>query len=211
MADARDDDFLSRWSRRKRGEHAEPEPADPVAEVAEVADGDPPDADAGDAGDPEVVARLPDIGRMDDASDFTVFLQAGVPEGLRRRALRKLWRVNPVLANLDGLNNYDEDYTKLHTLGRGMKTLYQVGKGFVTDEGDAPAESEPPSAAADDPETRLPEESASDEAERQADPVDMTLNRANRADPHVRESAESEPERKSAARIRRWGTSEKQS
>jgi hypothetical protein len=37
-------------------------------------------------------------------------MREGVPEALRNRALRKLWLSDPVLANLDGLNDYDEDF-----------------------------------------------------------------------------------------------------
>src|SRR3989304_5459804 len=114
MAKTGGDDFLSRWSRRKLGEVSE-EPAPDTAKP-EIAKPLAPEAESEEQGDPEVMALLPDIDGMDDSSDFTVFLQAGVPEVLRRRALRKLWRVNPVLANLDGLNDYDKDYTQLHSL-----------------------------------------------------------------------------------------------
>jgi len=54
-----------------------------------------------------------------------------VPERLRRRALRQLWRLNPVLANLDGLNDYDGDFTNAATDAPGVKTAYQVGKGLL--------------------------------------------------------------------------------
>jgi hypothetical protein len=145
MADRPADDFPNRWSRRKRAARAgtieperpepcapgDPKPAPPAA-VANPAAG-PGVAES--EGDPEVVAHLPDIDTLDDSSDFTVFLQSGVPDALRRRALRKLWRVNPVLANLDGLNNYDEDYSKLGMVDMpGLKSLFQVGRGMVSEE-----------------------------------------------------------------------------
>ncbi len=191
MADPEDDDFLSRWSRRKRGELPE-QVAPPEPSGDEPADEEAPSEEEGD---PEVIARLPDIAGMDDTSDFSVFLKAGVPEALRRRALRKLWRVNPVLANLDGLNDYDEDYTQMTALGKGMKTLYRVGKGFATDEPDVAAED-----VTDEPETQPPSELPSpDEPESQTGPIETALNRAD-AQP-----AESAPKHNDAARNRRWG------
>jgi hypothetical protein len=51
-----------------------------------------------------------DIDSLSYESDFSIFMKTGVPELLRRKAMRKLWSSNPVLANLDGLNDYDEDY-----------------------------------------------------------------------------------------------------
>lgn len=196
MADPEDDDFLSRWSRRKRGEFPEqvapPEPSgdEPSGDEPSV-EGAPPE----DEGDPEVIAQLPDIAGMDDSSDFSVFLKTGVPEALRRRALRKLWRVNPVLANLDGLNDYDEDYTQMSALGEGMKTLYRVGKGFATEEPDVPVED-----VVEEPETLPPPESPPPtEPEPQTSPIEMALDHAD-AQP-----AESAPKHKGAARNRRWG------
>src|SRR3546814_6588933 len=67
-------------------------------------------------------------------SDFTVFLQDGVPEELRRMALQRLWRLDPVFANLDGLLEYGEDYTDAATVVENLKTAYRVGRGFMTDE-----------------------------------------------------------------------------
>jgi hypothetical protein len=60
-------------------------------------------------------------------------MRAAIPEHLRRRALRTLWRSNPVLANLDGLNDYDGDWTGGSVAAGQLKTAYQVGMGFVRD------------------------------------------------------------------------------
>jgi hypothetical protein len=54
---------------------------------------------------------LPDIDTLTYESDFTAFMREGVPAHLRNLALRKLWSSNPILANVDGLNDYDLDYT----------------------------------------------------------------------------------------------------
>jgi Protein of unknown function (DUF3306) len=207
MAKTGSDDFLSRWSRRKLGEASDepapeiPKPESPETEAvkAAVPEAAVPEAESEDQGDPEVMALLPDIDGMDDSSDFTVFLQAGVPEALRRRALRKLWGVNPVLANLDGLNDYDEDYTQLHTLGEGMKTLYRIGKGFVSDESEAPVADAPSQVAESLPESPV------------VNDLDTPVAAAPQPAPG-RDDAPAEPvaERRNTARSRRWGASDPQ-
>jgi len=110
-----DERFLARWSRRKgdEREHAR-SPADEVDEAA----------DAPESGEQpaEIAAEdLPDIDSLHKDSDFTVFMQDGVPEALKRRALRKLWTTDPVLANVDGLNDYDGDYATL--LEKGAEAM----------------------------------------------------------------------------------------
>lgn len=82
--------------------------------------------------DEEILAELdlPDPDTLCEKDDFSRFLSAAVPERLRRRALRRLWTLNPVLANLDGLCDYAEDYTDAATVVSDMQTLYQVGKGM---------------------------------------------------------------------------------
>ncbi|MCC4297390.1 DUF3306 domain-containing protein [Aurantimonas coralicida] len=134
MADETGDDggFLSRWSRRKREVEA--------AEAAEAAEAQTPDVV-----DPEAVAReaeeleqnrlaaeAVDIDSMKAGDDFGLFMKRGVPELLRRKALRKLWRSNPVFANLDGLNDYDEDFR--NPAHNRYTSLWQLGRGFLSTE-----------------------------------------------------------------------------
>ena len=78
-------------------------------------------------------SELPDIDSLTAESDFTAFMRKGVPKTLQRKALRKLWASDPVLACLDGLNDYEEDFTDAATVIEGMKSSYQVGRGFLTD------------------------------------------------------------------------------
>jgi cell division septation protein DedD len=196
MSKSGGDDFLGRWSRRKLG-GASDEPV-PEAPEPEIAKSTVTEADSEDQGDPEVIAQLPDIDSMDDSSDFTIFLQAGVPEAMRRRALRKLWRVNPVLANLDGLNDYDEDYTQLHTVGRSVKTLFKIGKGFVEDDSEASAAAAPPKTA-----EPVPESPAADEPET---PVAAVPPAAE----HTPEPAKPDTAPRNTARRRRWGAPDTQ-
>ena len=73
---------------------------------------------------------LPALDTLNADSDFTKFLRTDVPPILKKAALRKLWTSDPVLANVDGLNDYDEDFAKMG-LGKAVKTAYQVGKGMI--------------------------------------------------------------------------------
>ncbi|MGI9569242.1 MAG: DUF3306 domain-containing protein [Desulfobulbia bacterium] len=74
---------------------------------------------------------LPDPDELEEGDDIKPFLQTVVPERLRRRALRRLWKLNPTLANLDGLVDYGEDFTDSATVFEGIQTTYQVGKGML--------------------------------------------------------------------------------
>src|SRR5690606_25106276 len=73
---------------------------------------------------------LPPIESLDKDSDFTAFLREGVPEETKRLALRTLWRSDPVLANLDGLLEYGEDFSAPWKTTGAVATVYRVGKGM---------------------------------------------------------------------------------
>lgn len=75
--------------------------------------------------------ELPDPETLELGDDVTGFMARTVPERIRRRALRRLWRLNPVLANVDGLVDYGEDYTDAALVIEGLQTTYQVGKGML--------------------------------------------------------------------------------
>lgn len=150
-----DKGFLSRWSTRKQTAQQGQVPAKrrPEDLPGDAAPGvNPVDQESAQAVGTEVPfdpADLPDIETLDKDSDFSVFMSEKVPDALRRRALRRLWRVDPSFAFLDGMNDYDEDYTDAALVVEGLKTAYQVGKGMVTaEEPDAlqEAEDQPPAA-----------------------------------------------------------------
>ena len=83
--------------------------------------------------DAEICAEfgLPDPDALQPGDKIVAFMRDEIPERIKRRAMRALWRSNPVLACLDGLNDYDEDYTNLVTDMPGVPTSYQVGKGLT--------------------------------------------------------------------------------
>lgn len=123
--------FLGRWSRRKaEARRADPEPPGPSSAKRDS----PTTQGQAPAVAPEPapgMPDLPDIESLTAESDFRVFMGQGVPDDVRNQALRKLWRLKPSLANLDGLVDYGHDYTRGAIVVAGLKTAYQVGKGYL--------------------------------------------------------------------------------
>ena len=74
-----------------------------------------------------------DFEALDFSSDYTRFMQPGVPDDIRNKALRKLWVSDPVLANMDGLHDYFGDYTDKAVASAPVTSLYRVGRGFLSD------------------------------------------------------------------------------
>jgi hypothetical protein len=120
------EDFLTRWSRRKRGASDESDraladkrvhdaPDAPPAERA--ADDAPPPKPAPDSGTTEPIvdlSKLPPVESITAETDIRAFLAPGVPAELRLAALRRAWLADPKVRNFVGLNDYDFDF---HTPG----------------------------------------------------------------------------------------------
>ena len=148
------DSFPRRWSRLKRGGGAAqavaPRDVDtPPANAAEIpADRQPApapsSADGGSETPPQTTAEvgrdapareppadLPDVDTLGADSDYSAFLGEGVPENVARRAMRKLWRSDPMFAHLDGLNDYDENFRAYfaNAIASTVKTIYRAAKG----------------------------------------------------------------------------------
>ncbi|WP_170324624.1 DUF3306 domain-containing protein [Ruegeria arenilitoris] len=147
------------WSRRKAAVQAEAE-AEVIAaeEQAIVAQ----QAELEEKSDAEILAEfnLPDPDQLQVGDDVSGFMAKAVPDRLRRRALRRLWRLNPVLANVDGLVDYGEDYTDAACVIENIPTAYQVGKGMLAHIEALAAESE---ESEPDPVTEEPEPEVIDE------------------------------------------------
>ena len=118
------------WDRRKAAVQAE---AEAEAAALRRAEEERKAASLAEQDDAEILAEmgLPDPDAMQQGDDFAAFMSREVPERLRRKALRTLWRSNPVLACVDGLNDYDGDFTIGATGNGPIKTAYQVGKGMM--------------------------------------------------------------------------------
>jgi hypothetical protein len=104
------DNFLSRWSRRKqeagerserKEEAADKPPAEPVAENEPVRAASAPASTPIPKFD---VESLPSIESISAESDITAFMRAGVPEALKRAALRRVWSSDPAIRDFVGLN-----------------------------------------------------------------------------------------------------------
>ena len=118
------------WERRKAAVRAE--------EQAETAAVDAQELEAErtaleEKSDEEILAELdlPDPETLKPGDDIRGFMGKAVPDRLRRRALRQLWKLNPVLANVDGLVDYGEDFTDSALVVENLQTAYQVGKGML--------------------------------------------------------------------------------
>ncbi len=111
-----DDNFFSRWSRRKvqvrTGEPLPPEPtpapvvvAVPAAVVAPVAPvvAEPPE--------PPPALTLDDVARLTPESDYSAFVARSVSPDVRNAAVKKLF-TDPHYNIMDGLDIYIDDYSK---------------------------------------------------------------------------------------------------
>jgi hypothetical protein len=118
------------WSRRREAVAAETRTEVRAAEQAQEA---VQQAELEALSDEELLAKydLADPDTLDNTDAVKDFLTHSLPQRLKTRALRRLWRLNPVLANVDGLVDYGEDFTDAATVIEGLQTAYQVGKGML--------------------------------------------------------------------------------
>ena len=148
------------WSRRKQAVEAEKRAGERAREEEKAAERREALAEKPDE---EVLAELdlPDPDTLGEGDDFAAFMKQAVPDRLRRRALRRLWLSNPLLANLDELLEYGEDFTDAATVVADLQSVYQVGKGMVRDEDLEAAAEDPP--AEDRAEDEAPAEAGVEE------------------------------------------------
>lgn len=118
------------WARRRAGVAAEAKAEQKAVEAKMLAE---EHAALEELSEAEMLAELdlPDPDTMVQGDDFSVFMAKAVPDQIRRRALRTLWRSNPVLANVDMLVDYGEDFTDAALAVENIQTAYQVGKGML--------------------------------------------------------------------------------
>lgn len=116
-ADSRDPDkdamqdrgFLARWSRLKQDE-------DRARTDGRAKDATPDDRGAAktptEAEQAIDLTKLPKIEDLTGESDITVFLQKGVPDELRRLALRKAWTLDPNIRDFVEIAENQYDWNK---------------------------------------------------------------------------------------------------
>jgi hypothetical protein len=164
------DNFLTRWSRRKL------EPADDNVRP------DKPAADGGDAEKPVAarvpeaaapqtppvpkvdLTKLPSIESIGANSDITAFLQAGVPSALRHAALRRAWVTDPAIRDFIGPSENAWDFTDPKAMpGFGeLDPSIDIKKLVAEIFGEAAPETKSPAGATTPPPeqvARLPEQS----------------------------------------------------
>jgi uncharacterized protein DUF3306 len=97
-----DEEFLARWSRRKRqAKHGGDATSPAQALETQVP---PPSRSAEDIPDAEPeISSLPSVDSITAATDVTAFLGKGIPTELSRAALRRAWASDPAIRDFVGL------------------------------------------------------------------------------------------------------------
>lgn len=111
--------ILSRWSQRKLQ----------ARQQQKVGDSEPLEEDAGLQAEPTAAqiessaeaviltdADMPPLETLNETSDYSAFMSSGVSDALRKMALKKLFHT-PLFNVRDGLDEYDEDFTRFEALG----------------------------------------------------------------------------------------------
>jgi hypothetical protein len=112
------EDFLARWSRRKRQATdevegapiaAEPDASEQRMECEKSLDNErPPETESGEP--PFDLTTLPSIESISAETDIRAFLAPGVPAELTRAALRRAWAADPTIRDFVGLADYAWDF-----------------------------------------------------------------------------------------------------
>ena len=191
---------LRRWARRKREVARENKAADEARErgasrdLSEAAHvGREP---TGDASEPTIVEEnvltdedMPPLDSLGENSDYSGFLSSGVSEGLRRRALRKLFS-SAVFNITDGLDDYNDDFTSFAALGDIVTSdMRHQAEVEAERERQARADAEPTAGPDAEPTAGSDAESGRDEEGRLAEAGDAEADLAQAGPTDVSESS----------------------
>ena len=136
--------FISRWSKRKSGVVSAENNQElnknlkkiEVKNKKETNKEDTKDNNYDELNDQELLEKfkLPNPDKIKKEKGLDVFFKDGVPDRLRQIALRRVWKLNPIIRFADSeINDYHEDFTDAATVIEGMQTAYQVGKGYLSE------------------------------------------------------------------------------
>ena len=134
--------FISRWSKRKSGIVSDEDNLELNKNPGIDEDKKNPskkDIDENnyeELNDEELLEKfkLPNPDKIKKEKGLDVFFKDGVPDRLRQIALRRVWKLNPIIRFADAeINDYHEDFTDAATVIEGMQTAYQVGKGYLSE------------------------------------------------------------------------------
>jgi hypothetical protein len=136
--------FLARWSDRKRQMEAEARnalavPPKAPAQTADESEPDtrPRDPETGEIIDVEWVNSLPSIADLKPGADLGAFMRKGVPEALRREALRTLWATDPAIRDfVSPALDYAYDYNTpgaVHGFGPLTESDLEQARSFLAE------------------------------------------------------------------------------
>ena len=139
--------FMSRWSKRKSNlKHDQGNEKNlkgktelqesNVNEQKKVIKEEVDESQYSDLNDQELLEKfkLPNPEKIKKEKGLDLFFKDGVPDRLRQIALRRVWKLNPIIRFADAeINDYHEDFTDAATVIEGMQTAYQVGKGYLSE------------------------------------------------------------------------------
>jgi len=136
-----DENFVSRWSRRKsEARKAEEKPAEPAPSPELAPPVAPAVSNAGAAPSGRGVQsaaaapQLPPIESLKGlASEYRDFMRAGVDENVKRSALKRLFS-DPHFENFERFEAYCEDYTQGEPIPLAMLKTLEHAKGLLFDE-----------------------------------------------------------------------------
>jgi len=139
--------FMSRWSKRKsnlKNDQGKEKNLKGKTELQEsnvneqktVIKEEVDESQYSDLNDQELLEKfkLPNPEKIKKEKGLDLFFKDGVPDRLRQIALRRVWKLNPIIRFADAeINDYHEDFTDAATVIEGMQTAYQVGKGYLSE------------------------------------------------------------------------------
>ena len=136
--------FISRWSKRKSGIVSDEDNSelnknlriDEDKKNKKSSEKEIDESNYDELNDEELLEKfkLPNPNKIKKEKGLDVFFKDGVPDRLRQIALRRVWKLNPIIRFADAeINDYHEDFTDAATVIEGMQTAYQVGKGYLTE------------------------------------------------------------------------------
>lgn len=129
--------FLARWSDRKQEHEQEPMQEGSLDAGSEIKASVEEEFEGKTDAEIMSILDLPEPESLKLGDNVAGFMSERVPERIRAKALRAFWKTNPVLANIDGLDEYCDDYTDAAMIIENMQTIYQVGKGYAAQALDA--------------------------------------------------------------------------
>ena len=142
-----DESFISRWSKKKASEKTNIISSDkevdddkelsiqnesPKQELETTND----ESKYDELNDDQLLEEfnLPNPDKIKKEKGLDLFFKDGIPDRLRQIALRRVWKLNPIIRFADAeINDYHEDFTDAATVVEGMQTAYKVGKGYLSD------------------------------------------------------------------------------